>query len=291
MNISYEFFPTRTEQGANNLLATLSELDTTNPDFYSVTYGALGSAQDATIDTISKLSSTTNVNVAPHLTCVGSNIQQMTKLLDTYVNLGVNRVVVLRGDVPPAIRDIGDFHYANELVEFIKEQYNDHFTIHVAAYPEKHPQSKNVTSDIECFVNKIKAGADSAITQYFFNTDAYFRFVDEVGRLGVDVPIVPGIMPITNYEKLVLFSRNCSAEIPSWILSRLRHYRKDMDSLQKFGQDVVSEMCLKLKSGGVEDFHFYSMNRIEPVLSLAKNISQAEDKPLLAEDFKVKVLN
>jgi methylenetetrahydrofolate reductase (NADPH) len=177
------------------------------------------------------------------------------------------------------------------LVEFIKEQYNDNFTIHVAAYPEKHPQSKNVISDIECFVNKIKAGADSAITQYFFNTDAYFRFVDEVERLGVDVPIVPGIMPITNYEKLVLFSRNCNAEIPSWILSRLRQYRDDMDSLRKFGQDVVSEMCLKLKSGGVEDFHFYSMNRIEPVLSLAKNISQTEDKPFLAEDFKVKVLN
>ena len=291
MNISYEFFPARTEQGKHNLLTTLSELDTTNPDFYSVTFGALGSGQDATIDTISEISSATDVSVAPHLTCVGSDIHQMTKLLDTYVNLGVTRVVVLRGDIPPAIRDIGDFHYANELVEFIKEQYNDRFTIHVAAYPEKHPQSKNVISDIEYFVNKIKAGADGAITQYFYNTDAYFRFVDEVQRLGVDVPIVPGIMPITNYDQFVLFSRNCEAEIPSWILSRLKHYRKDMDSLQKFGQDVVSEMCLKLKSGGVEDFHFYSMNRIEPVLSLAKNISQTEDKPFLAEDFKVKVLN
>jgi methylenetetrahydrofolate reductase (NADPH) len=196
-------------------------------------------------------------------------------------------VVVLRGDIPPAIRDIGDFHYANELVEFIKEKYNDHFAIHVAAYPEKHPQSKSVVSDIECFVNKIKAGANGAITQYFYNTDAYFRFVDEVQRLGVDVPIVPGIMPITNYDQLVLFSRNCNAEIPSWILSRLKHYREDMDSLQNFGQDVVSEMCLKLQSGGVKDFHFYSMNRIEPVLSLVKNITQIDDKSLLVEDFKV----
>ncbi len=280
MNISYEFFPNKTKQGKHNLLTTVSELDKTNPDFYSVTYGALGSAQDATINTISELSISTAVNVAPHLTCVGSNIQQMTTLLDTYVDLGVTRVVVLRGDISLEICDISDFHYANELVEFIKEQYNDQFIIHVAAYPEKHPQSKTIISDIECFVNKIKAGADSAITQYFYNTDAYFRFVDEVQRLGVDVPIVPGIMPITNYEKLALLSRNCNTEIPSWILNRLILYRDNMDSLQKFGQDVVSEMCQKLKSGGVKDFHFYSMNQIEPVLSLSKNISQAKNKTI-----------
>jgi methylenetetrahydrofolate reductase (NADPH) len=273
MSISYEFFPARTEQGKKNLDQTLAKLDATNPDFYSVTFGALGSAQDATFDTISQLSDATTVSVAPHLTCVGSDKEQMTTLLDEYARLNVSRVVVLRGDIPPAIRDIGEFHYANELVEFIRNQHGDRFTIDVAAYPEKHPQSKTVATDIEHFANKVKVGADSAITQYFYNIDAYFRFVDEAQQLGVNIPIVPGIMPITNYQQLARFSKICDADIPLWILNRLEMYRDDMDSLRAFGLDVVSEMCLQMKARGVNDFHFYTMNRSEPALSIVNNIS------------------
>ncbi len=273
MNISYEFFPARTEQGKKNLQETLAKLDTTNPDFYSVTFGALGSAQDATFDTINQLSVATPVTVAPHLTCVGSDKAQMTKLLDKYVRLGVSRVVVLRGDIPPAIRDIGEFHYASELVEFIKNKHDNRFTIDVAAYPEKHPQSKTVATDIEYFVNKVKAGADSAITQYFYNIDAYFRFVDEAQQLGADITIVPGIMPITNYEQLVRFSKICDADIPAWILNRLEMYRDDINSLKAFGLEVVSEMCHQMRNRGVNDFHFYTMNRSEPTLSIVNNIA------------------
>lgn len=273
MNISYEFFPARTEQGKQNLSKTLDTLDTTNPDFYSVTFGALGSAQNATFNTISQLSNTTKASIAPHLTCVGSDREQITKLLDEYARLGVSRVVVLRGDIPPAIRDIGEFHYASELVEFIKKKYGDYFTIDVAAYPEKHPQSKSVATDIEYFVNKVKAGADSAITQYFYNIDAYFRFVDDAQQLGADISIVPGIMPITNYEQLARFSKICDAEIPSWILNRLEMYRNDTHSLKAFGLDVVSEMCQKMKVRGVNDFHFYTMNRSEPAHSIVRNIA------------------
>ena len=273
MNISYEFFPVRTEQGKQNLGKTLDALDTTNPDFYSVTFGALGSAQNATFDTISQLSNATKASIAPHLTCVGSDREQIIKLLDEYARLGVSRIVVLRGDIPPAIRDIGEFHYASELVEFIKNKYGNRFTIDVAAYPEKHPQSKTVATDIEYFVNKVKAGADSAITQYFYNIDAYFRFVDEAQQLGADISIVPGIMPITNYEQLARFSKICDADIPSWILNRLEMYRDDTDSLKAFGLDVVSEMCQQMKTRGVNDFHFYTMNRAEPALSIVSNIA------------------
>jgi methylenetetrahydrofolate reductase (NADPH) len=272
MNISYEFFPARTEQGKQNLGKTLAKLDTTNPDFYSVTFGALGSAQNATFDTISQLNNATNASVAPHLTCVGSDREQITRLLDEYARLGVSRLVVLRGDIPPAIRDIGEFHYASELVEFIKNKYGDRFTIDVAAYPEKHPQSKTVATDIEYFVNKVKAGADSAITQYFYNIDAYFRFVDEAKQLGADISIVPGIMPITNYEQLARFSKVCDADIPTWILNRLEMYQDDTDSVRAFGLDVVSDMCQQMKARGVNDFHFYTMNRSEPALSIVENI-------------------
>ncbi len=273
MNISYEFFPTRTEQGKYNLLSTLAKLDGTNPDFYSVTFGALGSAQDATFATINQLSAATSVPIAPHLTCVGSDKVQITKLLDEYIRLGVSRVVVLRGDIPPAIRDIGEFHYASELVEFIKNKYDNRFTIDVAAYPEKHPQSKTVATDIEYFVSKVKAGADSAITQYFYNIDAYFRFVDEAQQLGADINIVPGIMPITNYEQLARFSKICDADIPKWILNRLEMYKDDINSLRAFGLDVVSELCNQMRGRGVNDFHFYTMNRSEPALSIVNNIT------------------
>ena len=186
--------------------------------------------------------------------------------------------MVLKGDTPKVrfpyknSRDKGDFRFANEMVEFIKEQYKGYFHIQVGAFPEKHPQSKSFTNDIKFFVNKVNSGADSAVTQYFYNVDAYFNFVEEIQKFGVDVPIVPGIMPITNYEKLISFSKIAGAEIPSWIMNRLRLYKDDEKSLKAFGQEVVGEMCSKLKAGGVKDFHFYSMNRTEPVLSIAKYI-------------------
>ena len=278
MNISFEFFPARTEHGEKNLNEVQKELSAIKPEFFSITFGALGSSQNATFETVTKLLKYTNVPVSPHLTCVGIKKNQATELLDKYIELGVNRVMVLKGDTPTVrfpyknSRDKGDFRFANEMVEFIKEQYKSYFHIQVGAFPEKHPQSKSFTNDIKFFVNKMNSGADSAITQYFYNVDAYFSFVDEVQKFGVDVPIVPGIMPITNYEKLMSFSKMAGAEIPSWIMNRLQLYKDDEESLKAFGQEVVGEMCLKLKAGGVKDFHFYSMNRTEPVLSIAKYI-------------------
>ena len=273
MNISYELFPVRTEQGAKSLKKTIVKLDTSKPDFYSVTFGASGSAQDATFDTIAQLVDSSTVAVAPHLTCVDSYKEKITQMLGKYQNIGIKNIVLLRGDMQAVIGSIGEFNYANELVEFIRAQYNDQFKIYVAAYPEKHPQSQTIASDIKHFVNKVKAGADGAITQYFYNTDAYFRFVDEVQKLGADVPIIPGIMPITNYEQLVRFSKICNAEIPSWILNRLKMYKDDLENLRAFGLDVVSDMCLQLKTRGVNDFHFYTMNRSEPTLAILKNIT------------------
>ena len=278
MNISFEFFPARTEHGKKTINEVQKKLSAIKPEFFSVTFGALGSSQDATFETITDLLKNTNVPVSPHLTCVGVNKSQATALLDKYIELGVNRVMVLKGDAPKVrfpyknSRNKGDFQFANEMVEFIKEQYEGYFHIQVGAFPEKHPQSKSFTNDIKFFVNKVNSGANSAITQYFYNVDAYFSFVEEVQKFGVDIPIVPGIMPITSYEKLISFSKMAGAEIPSWIMNRLQLYKDDEESLKAFGQEVVSEMCLKLKAGGVKDFHFYSMNRIEPVLSIAQNI-------------------
>jgi len=278
MNISFEFFPARTEHGEKALNEVQKELSAIKPEFFSVTFGALGSSQDATFETITNLLNNSNIPIAPHLTCVGIKKSQATDLLDKYIELGVNRVMVLKGDAPKVrfpyknSRDKGDFRFANEMVEFIKEHYKGYFHIQVGAFPEKHPQSKSFTNDIKFFVNKVNSGANSAITQYFYNVDAYFSFVDELQKFGVVIPIVPGIMPITNYENLMSFSKIAGAEIPSWIINRLKIYKDDKESLKAFGQDVVSEMCLKLKAGGVKDFHFYSMNRIEPVLSIAQNI-------------------
>ena len=278
MNISFEFFPARTEHGKKALNEVQKKLSAIKPEFFSVTFGALGSSQDATFETIVDLLKNTNIPIAPHLTCVGIKKNQATALLDKYIELGVNRVMVLKGDTPQVrfpyknSRNKGDFQFANEMVEFIKDQYEGYFHIQVGAFPEKHPQSKSFTNDIKFFVNKVNSGADSAVTQYFYNVDAYFSFVDEVQKFGIDIPIVPGIMPITNYEDLISFSKMAGAEIPSWIMNRLQLYKDDEESLKVFGQEVVSEMCLKLKAGGVKDFHFYSMNRTEPVLSIAQNI-------------------
>jgi len=259
MKTSFEFFPPRTDKGKQTLAQVRQELSTINPEYFSVTFGAGGSTQDATLETVLDIQANDSVSAAPHL-------------LDQYKAADINRLVALRGDIPSGVRDIGDFRYANELVEFIKSEYNDHFHIEVAAYPEMHPQAKNIQTDLEHFANKVKAGADAAITQYFYNADAYFRFLDDAQKLGIDVPITPGIMPITNHTQLSRFSNMCGAEIPKWILERLKLYENDLTSLTLFGTEVVSNLCQTLKDQGVDSFHFYSMNRTEPSLSIAKNL-------------------
>ncbi|HIG89273.1 MAG TPA: methylenetetrahydrofolate reductase [NAD(P)H] [Candidatus Thioglobus sp.] len=272
MKISFEFFPPRTEQGKQALTQVRKELSTISPEYFSVTFGAGGSTQDATLETVLDIQQNDGVPAAPHLSCIGSEKNKIIELLDQYKVAGINRIVTLRGDIPSGVRDIGDFHYANELVEFIKTQYNDYFHIEVAAYPEMHPQAKNIDTDLKHFIAKVKAGANGAITQYFYNADAYFRFKDEVEKAGVDVPITPGIMPITNYTQLLRFSTMCGAEIPKWILERLKLYENDLDSLAEFGTEVVSALCQTLKNQGVDSFHFYSMNRAQPSLNIAKNL-------------------
>ncbi len=272
MKTSFEFFPPRTDKGKQTLAQVRRELSTISPEYFSVTFGAGGSTQDATLETVLDIQANDGVPAAPHLSCIDSEKSKIIELLDQYKAADINRLVALRGDIPSGVRDIGDFHYANELVEFIKSEYNDHFHIEVAAYPEVHPQAKNIQTDLQHFANKVKAGADAAITQYFYNADAYFRFRDEAEKLGVNIPITPGIMPITNHTQLLRFSNMCGAEIPKWILERLKLYGNDLESLTLFGTEVVSNLCQTLKDQGVDSFHFYSMNRTEPSLSIAKNL-------------------
>lgn len=270
MQLSFEFFPPRTDQGKKNLRQVRQELSVINPHYFSTTFGAGGTTQDATLETVLDIQANDGIPAAPHLSCIDSKKSKILTLLSQYKDAGINRIITLRGDIPSGVRDIGDFHYANELVEFIRTEFNDHFHIEVAAYPEMHPQAKNMQTDLTHFVNKIKAGADGAITQYFYNADAYFRFVDEVQKQGIDTPITAGIMPITNHDQLMRFSTMCGAEIPRWIEKRLSGYGDDMQSLREFGFDVVANLCDQLKNQGVDNFHFYSMNKSQPSLQLAK---------------------
>ncbi|MBT7295100.1 MAG: methylenetetrahydrofolate reductase [NAD(P)H] [Candidatus Thioglobus sp.] len=272
MQLSFEFFPPRTDQGKLNLKQVRQELSCVNPHYFSTTFGAGGTTQEATLETVLDIQAHDGISAAPHLSCIDSEKSKISALLNQYKAAGINRIVALRGDIPSGVRDIGDFHYANELVEFIRHEFDDHFHIEVAAYPEMHPQAKNMNTDIQHFANKIKAGADSAITQYFYNVDAYFRFVDDVQKLGIDAPITPGIMPITNHTQLLRFSNMCGSEIPRWIEKRLAVFGDDLESLSAFGLEVVDNLCDQLKSQGVENFHFYTMNKSQPSLQLAKNL-------------------
>jgi methylenetetrahydrofolate reductase (NADPH) len=272
MKTSFEFFPPRTEKGKQTLHQVRQELSSINPEYFSVTFGALGTTQEATLETVLDIQKNDTVVAAPHLSCIGSKKEIIIELLDQYKAVNINRLVALRGDIPSGVRDIGDFHYANELVEFVKSQYNNHFHIEVAAYPEVHPESKNRQTDLQHFADKVKAGADGAITQYFYDAEAYFKFVDEIEKLGVSIPIIPGIMPITNYTQLVRFSNMCGAKIPNWILKKLELYQDDLNSLSTFGLEVVTNLCQTLKEQGVNNFHFYSMNRSQPSLEIAKHL-------------------
>ncbi len=270
---SFEFFPTKTEAGHEKLMNVARQLATYNPDFFSCTYGAGGSTRDRTLNTVLQLDGDVKVPTAPHLSCVGDSKAELRELLNLYKSSGIKRIVALRGDLPSGMgMASGELRYANELVSFIREETGDHFHIEVAAYPEMHPQARNFEDDIANFVRKAKAGADSAITQYFFNADCYFYFVDRVRKLGVDIPVVPGIMPITNYSKLARFSDACGAEIPRWVRKQLEAYGDDTDSIQAYGEQVITEMCERLLQGGAPGLHFYSMNQAEPSLAIWNNL-------------------
>ncbi len=270
---SFEFFPPKTEAGHEKLLVTARRLAECQPDFFSCTYGAGGSTRDGTLNTVLTLDRQVGVPTAPHLSCVGDRKADLRALLETYKEAGIRRIVALRGDLPSGMGlASGDFRYANELVEFIRAETGDHFHIEVAAYPEMHPQARSFEDDLQNFVRKARAGADSAITQYFFNADSYFHFVERVRKLGVDLPIVPGIMPITNYTSLARFSDACGAEIPRWIRKQLEAYGDDVASIQAFGEQVVTEMCEKLLAGGAPGLHFYALNQADPCLAIWNNL-------------------
>ena len=270
---SFEFFPTKTEAGHEKLMNVARQLATYKPDFFSCTYGAGGSTRDRTLNTVLQLDGDIKVPTAPHLSCVGDSVEELRRLLKLYQDAGIKRIVALRGDLPSGMGIAsGELRYANDLVEFIRRETGDHFHIEVAAYPEMHPQARNFEDDIANFVRKARAGADSAITQYFFNADSYFYFVERVRSLGVDIPIVPGIMPITNYSKLARFSDACGAEIPRWVRKQLEAYGDDVKSIQAFGEQVISEMCEQLLQGGAPGLHFYTLNQAEPSLAIWNNL-------------------
>ena len=270
---SFEFFPTKTDAGHEKLMAVASELATYNPDFFSCTYGAGGSTRDRTLNTVLQLDGEIKVPTAPHLSCVGDSADDLRSLLTLYKEAGIKRIVALRGDLPSGMgMASGEMRFANELVEFIRKESGDHFQIEVAAYPEVHPQARNFEDDLRNFKRKVDAGANSAITQYFFNADSYFYFVERAEKMGVTIPLVPGIMPITNYSKLARFSDACGAEIPRWIRKQLEAYGDDLQSIQAFGEQVVSEMCERLLQGGAPGLHFYTLNQAEPSLAIWNNL-------------------
>ena len=269
---SFEFFPPKTPEGVDKLRAVRSRLAPLAPEFFSVTFGAGGSTKEGTWNTVMQIHDEGHP-VAPHISCIGTTRASVAELLDGYRKAGIRRLVALRGDMPSgAAGGAGDFRFASELVAFVRAQTADWFTIEVAAYPEYHPQARSPTDDVDNFVRKIAAGANSGITQYFFNSDAYFRFVDEVGDRGCDVPIVPGIMPITNFTQLARFSDACGAEIPRWIRRKLESFGDDRDSIRAFGLDVVTDLCEQLLAVDAPGLHFYTMNQAEATLEIWRRL-------------------
>jgi len=258
---SFEFFPPKTEAGTEKLLAASKTFAAVEPCFFSVTFGAGGSTRERTFKTVIDVKQHTGIDVAPHLSCIGSTQENIREILNMYIAQGIHHIVALRGDMPSGMNEAGEFRYASELIEFIRAETGDHFFVEVAAYPEFHPQASSAQNDLLNFKRKVEAGADAAITQYFYNADAYFRFIDDCEKLDIDLPIVPGIMPITNYVQLARFSDMCGAEIPRWIRRRLEGYGDDIDSIRAFGLDVTTELCCQLLDGGAPGLHFYSMNQ------------------------------
>ena len=272
--LSLEFFPPKTPEGVEKLRGVRQQLYALKPEFCSVTFGAGGSTQEGTFNTVRDILAE-GVGAASHFSCIGATKETVRSQLATLKAMGVNRLVALRGDLPSGYGAGGEFHYASDLVAFIRAETGDDFHIEVAAYPEVHPQAKSPASDLQAFAAKVSAGANSAITQYFYNSDAYFRFQEEVDALGITVPVVPGIMPITSSTQLMRFSDACGAEIPRWIRLRLQSFGDDTASIKAFGLDVVTDLCEQLRAGGAPSIHFYTMNQSGPTLALCKNLGLA----------------
>ncbi|MCE7915250.1 MAG: methylenetetrahydrofolate reductase [NAD(P)H] [Nitrosomonas sp. PRO4] len=256
---SFELFPPQTPQGIEKLRLTRKELAQFNPKFFSVTFGAGGSTRERTLETVLEIQ-TEGYNVAPHLSCIGSTRQNIRAILDKYVQVGIQHIIALRGDLPSGMAQTGEFRYASELVTFIRQEFGTVFHIDVAAYPEYHPQARSAQFDFENFKRKVEAGANSAITQYFYNADAYFHFIELCESAGLNIPVVPGIMPINKFSQLVRFSDACGAEIPRWIRKKLEGYNDDISSIQAFGLDIVTDLCEKLLKAGAPGLHFYTLN-------------------------------
>ena len=272
--ISFEFFPPNTPVGAEKLKTVVQDLSVVKPEFFSVTYGAGGATRDKTLATVKDIAATGH-EAAPHLSCVGSTADSIAEILDTYRAQGIKRLVALRGDLPSGTATAGEFRYASDLIEFIRKTQGSDWFIEVAAYPEYHPQQRYARKDLEHFAAKVKAGADSAITQFFFNPDAYFHFVDEVRALGVTVPIVPGIMPIHNYAKIAQFAQRDGIEIPRWVALKMEGYLDDAASIRAFGIDVVARLCERLIAGGAPGIHFYTLNQSALSLDVCRRLQRA----------------
>ena len=270
--ISFEFFPPKTTEGADKLLKVRQELYGLKPHFFSVTYGAGGSTQDGTLQQVQAILKD-GFDAAPHFSCIGATRDSVRAQLQEFKQAGIRRMVALRGDLPSGHGTFGEFRYASDLVAFIREETGDHFHIEVGCYPEVHPQAKSPEADLKAYVSKVKAGANAAITQYFFNSDAYFRFLEDTQQLGADIPVVPGIMPIISSTQLMRFSDACGAEIPRWIRLRLQSYGDDTASIKAFGLDVVTDLCDQLRAGGAPGLHFYTMNQAAAVQAICNNLA------------------
>lgn len=264
---SFEFFPPNTPEGREKLRATTRQLAQLKPEFFSVTYGAGGSTRDRTLDTVLDILAG-GWPAAPHISCIASTRESLRENLQRYKDHGIRHLVALRGDLPSGLATAGEFRYANELVEFVRKEFGDHFFIEVAAYPEYHPQARNALEDLQNFKRKVEAGADAAITQYFFNADCYFHFVDQCAAMGITIPIVPGIMPINRFSQLARFSDACGAEIPRWIRRKLEAYGDDTDAVRAFGLDVVTELCDRLLRNGAPGLHFYTLNQAGAITTI-----------------------
>ena len=273
--ISLEFFPPKTPEGAEKLRVVRSKLYALAPDFCSVTFGAGGSTQEGTLDTVREIVGEGQHGV-PHLSCIGASKASVRAELAQFRAEGIQRIVALRGDLPSGYGSGGEFRYASDLVAFIRAETGEHFKLAVAAYPEYHPQARSPEADIDAFAAKVRAGADVGITQYFFNADAYFRYVDELRRRGVDTPIVPGIMPITNSTQLLRFSDACGAEVPRWIRLRLQAFGDDAAAIKDFGADVVAALCERLRAGGAPSLHFYTLNQSVATLEVCRRLGRCD---------------
>jgi methylenetetrahydrofolate reductase (NADPH) len=276
--ISFEFFPPKSAESMQRLLQSARLLSQLSPAFCSVTFGAGGSTRGGTLNTVKELRQTLNVPIAPHLSCIGYNRTELIKILHEYQTMGLRRIVALRGDLPSGMGAMGEFKLACELVALIREVTGDYFHIEVAAYPECHPQAKNAMADVLNLKRKFEAGANSAITQYFFNPDAYFYFLDQCAKHQLFIPIVPGIMPIFQFSKLVRFSDNCGAEIPRWLAKRLESFGDDVDSIREFGVEVVYNLCQRLLAGGAPGLHFYTLNHADLTMQIVKQLSFSKEE-------------